>query len=225
MTCEICSGTGYQRAIKTHAQSNKQIIVSVPCECFISKLVSEENKLLQHLGGQYLDLKRINPELIFTPEKLSESPNIHIQGRGTLSDDTFLLTIKSILIKHRFDTVKPRILFCRSIDIVQEYHVQQEDGTSLHLSSLSVFDLIILKFGTHEMNKALAPCLAQLVQNRVEEKRPIWIYYPDIYTIKREQSQELDRLLEKFKKVELKAGEAIEDTQKINQGLSEFKPV
>jgi hypothetical protein len=223
MTCSICKGTRQQTGVKTHSQSNKVITVSVPCICFVSKLVSEENKLLQHIGEQYMDLDKIDPNLVFIPDDLPKSPNLLIQGRGKLSDDTFLLSVKSILIKYRFDPLKPKILFSRSIDIVHDYHVQQDDGTSLHLSSLSIFDLIILKFGTQEINKALAPCLAQLVQNRLEEKRPTWIYYPDVYLVKREESPELNQMLERFKKVGLNAGESVENTQQINQNLSGIK--
>ena len=225
MTCKYCNGTEKRDGVKTHLQSNKLISVSVPCWCFISKVVSEENKLLAYIGEQYSKNEndgspRFNPDLVFVYDDLKKSPNLLVQGRGRLADDVFLLNVKSVMMKYRFGQVKPRILFSRAIDIVHDYHVQQDDGTSLHLSSLSVFDLVILKFGTQENNKALAPCLTQLIQNRLEEKKPTWIYYPDVFTVKKEITPELEQMLERYKKVDLAAGESVRENREVNDSLA-----
>jgi len=221
MICPVCNGTQKRVGITARGQSNKLITVTIPCWCFVSKLVSDENKLLRYIGEQFMDLDSVDKNFVFFPENLSKTTNLIIQGVGKLSDDTFLLMMKSVMMKYRFHELKPRILLTRSIDIFHDYHVQQDDGTSLHLSSLSIYDLIIVKFGTQEMNKALAPCLAQLVQNRLEEKKPIWIYHPEIYTVKKEYSAELEKMLDRFKKIELHAGESIKETRQVNDSLAQ----
>jgi hypothetical protein len=106
-------------------------------------------------------------------------------------------------MKNRFNTPKPRILFSRSIDIVQDFHVPQEDDVSPHLSSTLAFDLIIVIFGTVEKNKALAPCMAQMVMTRKEEKKPTWIYIPppktSVAQCDQEKSAELEEAIKDFK--------------------------
>ena len=114
-------------------------------------------------------------------------------------------------MKNRFISPKPRILFSRSIDIVQDFHVPQDDDASPHLSAVNTFDLVIILFGTAEKNKALAPCMTQLVMTRKEEKRPTWIYLPPLKSTlsqcEQEKSTEIEEAIKDFTVVSLSEGD------------------
>jgi hypothetical protein len=197
MTCNFCNGTGKASAVITHSFTKKKKIISVPCICYTSTVVSAEHKLLKHLGDQYMPPDKLDPRLAVDFNDLSLNNNFLLTG----SYDALLMIAKALLIEHRFDSENHHILFSRSIDIVHDFHVPQEDGSALHLSSLASYDLIIIVFGIVEKNQALAPCMAQLVQNRIDEKKPIWIYFPEtlpaLTPSNQEYSPELSVLLEK----------------------------
>jgi hypothetical protein len=214
MTCKFCGGSGKAMAVITHSFTNKKKIISIPCICFISTLVSTENKLLKHLGEQYMHPDQLDPQLVVNFDNLPENNNYILTG----SYDALLMAVKAIIIEHRFDPRNIRILFSRSIDIVHDFHVPQDDGIAPHLSSMSNYDLIITVFGTIEKNQALGPCMAQLVQNRLEEKMPIWIYFPETMPVltpsNQEFSPELAVLLEKnFKKLTISSDVKIKQNQ------------
>lgn len=197
--CEFCNGTGETLVPVLYENTQIKKMASMPCVCFTSRLVSQENRLVRYLGDSYLHPDKMDQELIFLPESLPNSPNLLITGKY----DDLVLQIKALLMKNRFLIPKPRILFSRSIDIVQEFHVPQEDDVSPHLSSTLAFDLIIIVFGTVERNKALAPCMAQMVMTRKEEKKPTWIYIPppkiSIAQCDQEKSAELEETVKDFK--------------------------
>jgi hypothetical protein len=196
--CPYCDGTGKSWVITTHTYTNIKKIISVPCVCFTSTTVSNEYKLLKHLGGQYMNPKDLDPKLTPNFDDISINENFILSGNY----DSLLMVIKALIMKHRFDPRNPRILFSRSIDIVHNFHVPQEDGNAPHLSSTSKYSLVIVVFGSIEKNQALSPCMAQLVQNRLDEKKPTWIYFPEtmpaLTVSNQEFSPELAVLLDKY---------------------------
>ena len=173
--CPYCNGLGKTIGIVEHSYTHQKKMISVPCKCFISTTVSNEYKLLKYLGGQYMDPDKLDPRFSLNMEDLSKNENLLLTGPF----DALTLLVKALIMKYRFDPQSPRILFSRSIDIVHDFHVPQEDGMTPHLSSLSNFGLIVAVFGTLEKNQALALCMAQMVQNRLEERKPVWIYFPE----------------------------------------------
>jgi len=207
--CEICNGAGVTLVPIVHKQSKIKTMASVPCVCLISRLVSQENGLIKYLGDSYLHPDLLDSRFVFFPEDLPNSPNFIVTGNS----DNFKIQIKSLLMKNRFLMPKPRILFSRSIDIVQEFHVPQDNDLSPHLSSTLVFDLIIVIFGTFEKNKALAPCMAQMIMTRKEEKKPTWIYIPppkvNVGQCEQEKSAELEEVLKDFQNLELSSQNSI----------------
>jgi hypothetical protein len=203
MKCEFCNGTGETLTPVLFKKINIRKMASVPCVCFTSRLVSQENPIIQYLGDDYLHPDNLDSQLVFLPDDLPNSPNLLITG----DPDNFKIQMKSLLMKNRFIVPKPRILFSRSIGIVQKFHVQQDDDTSPHLSATLTFDLVIVIFGTKEQNKALSPCMAQMVMTRKEEKRPTWIYVPppkvSVSQCDQEKSTELEETVKDFKEVVL----------------------
>lgn len=216
--CPYCNGNGKTLAITTHAFTQKKKIFFIPCVCFTSTTVSAEYKLLKHLGDQYTHPDKLSPELSVDFDNPSNNDNYLISGNY----DSLLLSIKALIMKYRFDPKDPKILFSRAIDIIHDFHVPQADGIAPHLSSTSSFALAIVVFGTVEKNQALAPCMAQLVLNRLDEKKPMWIYFPEtmpaLSPTNQEYSPELAVLLDKhFKKL------MVSSDTKIEKGVSTSK--
>lgn len=200
--CPYCKGNGKTLAITTHSFTQKKKIFFIPCVCYTSTTVSAEYKLLKHLGDQYTHPDKLAPELLVDFDDYSNNDNYLISGNY----DALLLSVKALIMKYRFDPKDPKILFSRAIDIIHDFHVPQADGVAPHLSSTSSYALAIVVFGTVEKNQALAPCMAQLVLNRLDEKKPIWIYFPETMPAlgpsNQEYSPELAVLLDKhFKKL------------------------
>jgi len=203
-TCKFCGGAEHLNSVAIHPYTKLEKIVSSPCVCYISRVVSSEHKLLGHMGDQYLPFEKIPKQYQLDLVDKSKNDNLIING----DKDAFFLLVKGVIMSHRFDFVKPRILFSRSIDIVHDYYVPRDDGVSLHLSATSLNDLVILEFGTQESNKAIAPCMAQIVQTRLDEEKPTWIYFPPTMpvlapTCKEFSSELLENLEKEFKNVEL----------------------
>ena len=233
MTCEFCNGTKQQLSVVTHPHTNKPKLGTIPCVCMTSEIVSRENKLIQHLGSCYIHPDKLIPEFSLTFSDLSKIDNFIIQPSGSSEDyyNSFLLQVKALLMKHRFEDPKPRILFSRAIDIIHDYHVPQTDGSPvLHLSALSVFDLIIIIFGTTEKNQALGPCMSQVFGNRVDDEKPTWIYLPKgrptLASCDQEYSVDLERITENFKKIKIEAvegqGDKLDTHSKSKAAASNF---
>lgn len=220
MKCEKCGGTGKILSTVRHEQTKKLITITRPCVCFISKVVSNEYPLLRALGEQYIE--KTDPQIQF--KEIGKAPNLLIHG----DFDSMLYQIKALIMQNRFLFPKPRILFSRSMDIIHDYHVPQSDGTAQHISSLSIFDLIVLVFGASERNTALAPCMAQVVSNRKEEKKPLWIYLPTsrptLASCDQEYSQELERIVSEYKVITISSVEkAIKNKSASKNSAANFK--
>jgi len=206
--CPLCGGEGRRLAVVVHIHTKIKKTILIPCVCYTSKIISSEYKLLQHMGDQYILPDKLDTNLRVNFDNLPSNKNIILEG----SYDSFLFMIKALLMEHRFDLHKPRILFSRSIDIVHDYHVPQGNEEARHLSATSVFDLAIIVFGAMEVNKAVAPCMAELVGTRLQEKKPTWVYFQEIMTPKsQEYSEGILELFEKhFTKITLKADQSID---------------
>jgi hypothetical protein len=182
-------------------------MVSVSCVCLSSKTISLENRLLGHLENVFIHPDKRDPQLVFNYENLAMSPNFIITGVY----DNFALQIKSLMMENRFLNPKPRILFSRSIDIVHTFHVPSPDSDAPHLSAMSVYDLVVIVFGTVEKNQALAPCMSQVILSRKDERKPTWIYLPEnrntLSACEQEKSADLDKILVEpyFKNIEIKS--------------------
>jgi hypothetical protein len=159
------------------------------------------------MGEQYLHPDKLDSRLLINYNDLPSNENLIIEGLY----DSFLFMVKALIMKNRFDLIKPRILLSRTIDVVHDFHVPQGNEDARHLSATSVFDLIILIFGSMEVNKANAPCMAELVSTRLQEKKPTWIYFKEVLTPKsQEYSEELLVLLEKFSKITIRTDRSID---------------
>jgi hypothetical protein len=106
-----------------------------------------------------------------------------------------------------FRNPRPRILYSRSIDIVQNFHIPKlGEESAPHLSAILDYDLAIIRFGYSEKNIAVSPCVLQVVLIRTEEGKPTWIYLPSKTSIEectQEKSPMLEGLLKDWKKVDL----------------------
>jgi hypothetical protein len=209
--CPLCKGSKQMLGIGVHPYTNIMKTFSVPCMCYISTTVSSQYKLLRHLGDQYMHPDKLNPQMSPDFKNLANNENLILTG----SYDALLIVIKALIMKHRFELNPPSILFSRSIDIVHDYHVPQDDGSSQHLSATSRFDLAVIVFGSNERNQAISPCMAQIISTRLDEQKPTWVYFPETMPTltpnSQEYSAELVQLLEKkFRRIGVKTDMKIE---------------
>lgn len=203
MTCSICGGTRQTTTIVRHPQTNLPQVKTRPCFCVLSELVSSEFPLLGFLADTYIPFDKIHAKLRFDPKNLRENPNLLISGNY----DTLALNVKSIIMRHRFDDPKPGFLFCRAIDVLHNFYVQQSDGSSPHLSDTNRFSLIVMSFDTQEKNDKLKTCIAQVTYMRLREHKPTWIYMPEdrpsLASCAQEYSEELERYLKDYTRISL----------------------
>lgn len=204
--CPICNGAGEQTVIVEHALSKRPKVCTRWCLCKKSSFVSESpyNKILAWLGEEYLPLEKIDPQLEFFPYVLPSCPNYYITNT---SFKDFCLHIKSIIMKYRFINHAPYIYCCKSIDLLQNFWVRQNDGTSPSLTDVNKFDLLVVTFDTKEKNDQLKTCVSEVVYNRLCVRKPTWIYVPGsgLTMTAYEYSEEMVEYLERFKKVTLNA--------------------
>jgi TATA-box binding protein (TBP) (component of TFIID and TFIIIB) len=111
--------------------------------------------------------------------------------------------------------------------VIQDFHVPQGidgDEAPKRLSYLTQFDLVILEFETAEHNKALAPGMHQVVWTRIEEKKPVWIFFRSGFgniASCNEQSPGLSELFTKhFKQIVVKADQKIIQSQNVSKNLA-----
>jgi len=203
-TCPLCNGAGKKIVVTRHSQSNAPKTAIEWCLCMKSRFISESvsNKPLAWLKDIYLPIEEIDPQLDFDPINLQKNPNLLIKATDF---ETFCLHVKSVLIKHRFQEPIPSIHFCRAIDILHDFYVQQEDGTSPHLSETDKFDLLITSLDTEEKNDKLKTCVAQIVYSRKCHHKTTWVYLPrpTLSACTQEYSTELDELLKSYEVVTL----------------------
>jgi hypothetical protein len=152
----------------------------------------------------YLPFDSTHKLLQFDPDNVQQVPNKMISG----DYDALALNVKTIMMKHRFDDDRPLILFCRAIDILHDFYVQQKDGTSPHLSDTNKYSLIVMSLDTQEKNDKLKTCIAQVVYMRKRQHLPTWIYLPEdrpsLRSCAQEYSEDLERYVEDYEKVVLK---------------------
>ena len=203
-SCPICGGTGKHTFLVKHTQTNRSKIVTEWCLCMKSRFISDQPdyKLLTWLGDNYIPLEQIDSQLIFDIDNLNKSPNLVIKSPDY---ETFCLNIKSIIMRHRFQPQPPLIYCCRSIDLVHNFYVQQDDGSSPHLSEAEKYDLLVFTLDTEERNLKLPSCVAQVVYTRKVIRKPTWIYYSkSSLSDCQEHSSELSMFLKEYREVILK---------------------
>jgi hypothetical protein len=179
-----------------------------------SRFVSDqaEYKILMWLQTHYMPMDQIDTQLILDTENLNKSPNLLIKSPDY---ETFCLNIKGVIMQRRFQSPAPLIYCCRSIDLVHNFYVQQEDGSSPHLSEVEKYDLIIFTLDTEERNLKLSSCVAQVVYTRKIIRRPTWIYYskPSLSDCQEYSSELASLLKEGYKEVVLKGNGKANNTK------------
>ena len=203
MTCPLCNGAKMRVVVAVHQPTGKKILKTNPCPCYVSELVSDTCELLKSWRNEWVPLNKIDVRLQFDPQELPKVPNYIIRGNY----GSFCLSIKSLMMAHRFDEVSVPILFCRSIDILHDYYVQQKDGTSPQISDTDMFSLIAICMDTEEKNTMLKTVIAQVIQTRLRDRKPTWLYLPDnrqsLSACTQEYSPELEVYTAGYQKIEL----------------------
>lgn len=199
MICPLCNGEGERLVVVVDEKTGRKKINSQYCLCKRSEYISEQYKLLTFLGKDYLAPEKVHKALQFFPKDLSKSPNLLI-----MSDfNTFCYHLKSVIMQYRFMVPAPPVYFCRAIDILQKFHVPQEDGTTPHISATDLYDLFVFTCDTYESNQKLDGVIAQIVNNRLGRK-PTWIHLARPFeTCKYEYSAELAEMIKDYKRVSL----------------------
>lgn len=225
MTCNLCNGSGLKSVLVTHKYTKIQIFKTEVCPCRLSALISQEQPILSFLEDRYLDDKLFDNRLKFNPAKLRENPNYLIRG----GYENLCLHVKGLMMRHRFDDPKPLFLFCRSIDILHDYYVQQNDGSSPHLSETDKFALIVISLDTRENNTKLKDCISQVVYTRLKDRKPTWLFIPEgkngLSECQQEYSKELTEYTAGYRSVDLAMDYGSGQTQqavRTNTKLSDF---
>ena len=226
--CKICGGSGELPVKMKNKYTGKYYLGYDKCLCTRSSLVSGEYDLLRCMGKDYLEFDEINPALQFDPETWEPSnkntialeispngiPNYIIEGEHM----TFCANMKSFIMKHRFAENAMKIFCESSIKVVHNFHVQQNDGSSPHLSALNNYALVILIFDNEEKNNALKACISQVVAMRLWHKKPTWIYLKKPLNVCTEYDGTLlDEYLKKFVSINILSNWEGKVTQKITK--------
>jgi len=201
--CKNCDGSGEEVVLVTHKWTGLKMTARVWCQCKKSRYVSDTYKELGSLGGDYMPLDKLDTRLVFDRNDLAAVPNFVMQAS---TKDTYKLHMKALLMTHWFTEPKPRILICDTITLLQSFFVEQNDGTSPRLSDVNEFDLVVLQLGTVQSNSKLSTVVAQVVQNRLNCKKPLWFFLPvaNLSQCTQEITPDLLTLInEKFKSIVL----------------------
>ena len=203
-TCPLCDGVGRKISVTKHGQSGQLKETVDWCLCMKSRIVSNSvnNRILSWLGDYYLPEDQLDSQLNFNPVDLKVNPNFLIKGT---SYDAFCMHLKGMVMKYRFIDPIPFIYCCRSIEILHDFYVKQNDGSSQHLAETDKFDLLIMTFDTEEKNDQLKTCMAQVVYIRKCSRKPTWIYMnkPTLSACTMEYSPELEKMMDDFKIITL----------------------
>jgi len=220
--CKICGGSGERLVVVKDPRTGRKKVTSEYCLCKKSSFVSSSFPLLNSTGNSYLPLDKVDENLKFLPNKLDKSPDLIIQS----DFPTFAFHVKSVVMENRFKTNAPHIYICRAIDILQKFHVPQEDGTTPHISSLDKFDLFIFTCDTYESNQKLDGVIAQVVNNR-KGRKPTWIHMTRPFeNCKYEYSDELSHLVSDYKRIKLKPlNKALKKNSKTQSEAANFNGV
>lgn len=192
--CPLCDGSGERLLIVTDPVRGTRRLASQYCWCRVSSYVSDQYRLLDFLGDEYLQSDKVDKDLLFLPDKLPKSPNLIVKKTDM---NSFLLNVKSVIMKYRFFHEPPcSIFFSQAIDVLHNFYVKQDDGTAPHLSSTDKYDLMIITLDTQEKNAQLNTVIAQVVQMR-KNRRPTWLYQPTptLEGCKQEYSEELEQMV------------------------------
>jgi len=195
MPCELCGGSGKKVVIKTHVLTGKPKAELEWCDCMRSKFVSDSVPYLRGLGDDYLPSSQIDPRL-----DLANKSNILISGDVGM----FRYQIKTVLMKARF-LDPPLVTWAgRSIEVLQEFYVEQNDGTCKTLSETQNYGLFIMALGANQKNDRLKTIVPEVIQFRMDQRLPTWVYLPKALELcVYETSDVLAGLFKEFKKITL----------------------
>jgi len=195
--CELCGGSGSRIVIINDKWTGRKKTATLECLCSKSAFISEcvEFPTLSWLGDAYLPPSKIDPDLVFDPKNLAESPNYIFYGADYYD---FCLHVKSVIIRHRTKIDYPAMRCCSSISILTDFFVKQSDGTSRKLEEVNNFDLLVMTLDTQQKNDALKTVVAQVVYSRLRKRVPTWLYVPTptLTEVNLEYSDELMKYLE-----------------------------
>jgi len=115
----------------------------------------------------------------------------------------FLNLCKSVFVHARLDSsLEFNIL--SGLEIVQNYYVEQGDGSLRTLSDLiNRTHLLVILCTTNIANKVLAKVIQQVVEGRNRIGRGTWIYAPENFSSKTEYSPDLINTTLKWKTINL----------------------
>ncbi len=192
--CPICNGEGKRIKVLRSFHTGLMKPVTEWCLCSKSKFVSNTYELLRPLGDIYLPLEKIDKRMFLDLKDLSKSPNLYITST---SMETFLLHVKSVIIKYRFLNNPPSIYLCQSIEILQKFFVQQEDKSQTRLTDMNKYELVVFTLDTKQKNDHLGTCISQVVYNRYHSDKPTWVYLPESTVLEniREYTDDLKKFL------------------------------
>lgn len=175
-TCPICNGAGKQRLFVKHRQTGRFITVIDWCLCVKAQMVSKDPNytILECLDGNYIKPEEVDPQLKFDLLDLRNSPNLLIESNTQY--ESFLYHLKSFIMIEKYKEPSPIIYACTSMDILKRFYVAQDDKTCPGLQELNKYDLLAIILGSAEKNDQLNTCIAQVVANRKDIRKPTWIY-------------------------------------------------
>lgn len=195
--CPLCNGSGERLLVVRDPKRGTRRLASQYCWCKVSRYVSDQYRLLDFLGDEYLPPDKVDESCIFYPDSLPKSPNLIIRQTDM---NSFLLNVKSVIMRYRFfHEPSCSIFFSQAIDVLHNFYVKQEDGTAPHLSNTDKYDLMIITLDTQEKNAQLNTVIAQVVQMR-KNRRPTWLYQPmpTLESCKQEYSEELEEMVKLY---------------------------
>jgi hypothetical protein len=106
-------------------------------------------------------------------------------------------------MRYRFQDPMPAMYACKAIDLLINFYVAQSDGIATSLNDTERFDLLVFTLGTQQKNDQLKTVVAEVVKNRLNARKPTWIFLPTptLDGCVQEKSPELEELLKLYKTV------------------------
>ena len=203
--CPICKGEGKRILILKHHVTGGPYTAIDWCLCMKSRLISQapNYRILIGLGDEYMPLDKADSRLKFDQNNLPECPNLLISAET--SYDSFCMNVKAVIMAHHFNYPAPLIHACDAMDILKNFYVEQDDKTCRSLADVNKYDLLVFTIGTDEKNLQLKTCIAQVVHNRTNIKKPTWIYIkkPTLTACIQEYSEDLEKYLANYKRIDL----------------------
>lgn len=189
--CDICKGDGVRLVVSNDRIPCRQpgrsleSLMAIPCFCRLNQRVEDRYPALRQ--GTFVTDKEIGVTL-----KLWDmNKNYLLTG----NPDRFHKIIKALFV-HMSQSSSIRFLMGNGLEIVKESYLSKEGGSDRDLLEvMRKWHFVVLKLETRIVNKAMQPVLVDMINARVANHLPTWVWGNGDITVYQEWSNEMNSAL------------------------------